>query len=169
MVDAGRKRGLIVSSGWVQAALLVILFGFSILGWLAYQASTEAPSIPARVVDPAGTVIFSGDDITSGQVIFLHNGLMEYGSIFGHGGYADYLRRSALAVQDQYGGATSDQARAKTIEDLRTNRYDPTTGTLQFSAAQAQAFASARAYYQGTFSQPSTRYGLRPCAISDPA
>ena len=42
--------------------------------------------------------MFTGEDIKEGQRIFLRNGLMEYGSVFGHGGYlgpdytADYLR-----------------------------------------------------------------------------
>jgi nitric oxide reductase subunit B len=171
----GRRRAVLVSSGWVQAALLVMHFGFSILGWLAYGATVDAPPIPARIVDPSGADVFTGDDIARGQEIFLRNGLMEYGSIFGHGGYlgpdytADYLRRAALVVREQYGGPSSDQARAKTIEDFRTNRYDPTTGTLRFSAAQATAFESAQAYYWGIFSEPSSRYGLRPNVIGDPA
>ena len=46
--------------------------------------------------------------------MFLHNGLMEYGSVFGHGAYlgpdftADYLRRSSDFVRRAYGGARSD-------------------------------------------------------------
>src|SRR5215208_5209439 len=68
-----------------------------------------------------------------GQQVFLHNGLMEYGSAFGHGAYlgpdytADYLRRSADLVKRSYGGAASDSAGRKTIEDFRTNRYDDQT------------------------------------------
>ncbi len=175
MAEVIPRRGLIVARGWVQAALLVILFGFSILGWLAYAAYAGAPPIPARVVDPSGAVVFTGDDVVRGQESFLRNGLMEYGSIFGHGGYlgpdytADYLRRAALVVRDEYGGQTSDQASARTLEDFRANRYDPATGTLQLSAAQAKAFLTNRAYYQTVFSDPTTHYGLRPAAISDPA
>jgi hypothetical protein len=56
----------------------------------------------AKVVDPHGLVLFTRADIMAGQGTFLRNGLMEYGSIFGHGAYlgpdytADYLHRSAL-------------------------------------------------------------------------
>jgi nitric oxide reductase large subunit len=39
------------------------------------------------VVDPAGETIFTRDDVMDGQEVFLRNGLMEYGSIFGHGAY----------------------------------------------------------------------------------
>ena len=57
--------------------------------------------------------------ITAGQGVFLRNGLMQYGSIFGHGAYlgpdftADYLRRSALSVRESYGGEGSDRAASR--------------------------------------------------------
>ena len=109
-----------------------------------------------------------------GQETFLRNGLMEYGSIFGHGAYlgpdftADYLHRAALIVRDQYGGTTSDRAQAKTIQDFKTNRYNPSTDALEFTAAQATAFKEFKAHYSDFFCQPSTKYGLRPKAITDP-
>ena len=100
------KRDLLVSKTWIQAVALVVVFGFFVLGLLAYRIySGEAP-IPARVVDQKGIALFTGDDVTGGQQIFLRNGLMEYGSIFGHGAYlgpdytADYLRRSATSVYE---------------------------------------------------------------------
>ena len=74
------------------------------------------PPVPARVVDQNGSVVFTGSDISAGQRVFLHNGLMEYGSAFGHGAYlgpdytADYLRRSSNLVRDSCGGAASDAA-----------------------------------------------------------
>ena len=54
--------------------------------------------------------LFTGKDIIAGQEIFLKNGLMEYGSIFGHGAWlgpdftADYLHRAAELTIDYYGG-----------------------------------------------------------------
>ena len=85
---------------------------------------------PQRVVDPDGEVLYTAEDISKGQQVFLHNGLMEYGSVFGHGAYlgpdytADYLRRSSDFVLRSYGGGGSDSAARRTIEDFRTNRYD---------------------------------------------
>jgi nitric oxide reductase subunit B len=173
-MDAKTKRGLMVSSKWGQAIVIVFLFGFFVLGLLAYRTYTSEPPIPAKVVDPAGQALFTRADIIRGQETFLRNGLMEYGSIFGHGAYlgpdftADYLHRAALSVRDQYGGAASDQARAETITDFKTNRYNATTGRLEYTAAQAVAFKELQAHYQDFFSQPSTRFGLRPKAITDP-
>jgi nitric oxide reductase subunit B len=167
------KRGLLVSKTWIQAVALVVVFGFFVLGLLAYRTySGEAP-IPARVVDPKGNVLFIGNDITGGQQIFLRNGLMEYGSIFGHGAYlgpdytADYLRRSATAVFEVHGGQQSDSANSKTVAEFKTNRYDPASDTLTFTEAQSTAYNQLKDYYQSVFNDPSTQSGLRPHAISE--
>ncbi|MDQ6758383.1 MAG: nitric-oxide reductase large subunit, partial [Acidobacteriota bacterium] len=119
------KRDLLVSKTWLQAVAIVILIGFFILGFLAYRTySGEAP-IPARVISPNGQVVFTGSDILEGQQVFLCNGLMEYGSIFGHGAYlgpdftADYLRRAATSVLESHGGAQSDSARGQTIQEFK--------------------------------------------------
>ena len=168
------KRQLLISKSWIQAVAIVFLFGFAMLGMLAYRTYTDEPPIPAKVVTPDGDVVFDRADVVAGQQIFLRNGLMEYGSIFGHGAYlgpdftADYLHRAATAVREFYGGPKSDQARAQTIADFKTNRYDSKTETLTFTVAQAKAFKRLQAHYQDFFSQPTTKFGLRPGAITDP-
>src|SRR3954470_6291482 len=87
MFEQSPKRDLLVSKGWLQAVALVVVFGFFVMGLLAYRTySGEAP-IPAQVVGPDRKVLFTRQDILNGQQIFLKNGLMEYGSIFGHGAY----------------------------------------------------------------------------------
>jgi len=169
------KRELLVGRGWVQAVAIVFLVGFLILGLLAYRTYTDEPPIPAQVVDPAGNVLFTRADVIHGQEVFLRNGLMEYGTIFGHGAYlgpdftADYLHRAALLVIDHDGGANSGQAKLRAIADFKTNRYDPADGKLTYTAAQAGAFEKLVGHYQQFFSQPTTRFGLRPSAITDPA
>lgn len=171
---AGAKRNLLVPSGWWQAAVLVVILGFTILGRLAYLTYTDEPPIPQEVVGPANRVLFSGEEIRRGQEVFLTNGLMQYGSIFGHGGYlgpdytADYLHRAALDVRRMYGGQQSDRAATRTVADFRTNRYDAATKKLEFTAAQTAAFADLLRHYTAYFGEPTTKYGLRPDAISNP-
>jgi nitric oxide reductase subunit B len=168
--DPGRREFLI-SKGWVQAVALVVLIGFFILGLLAYRTYQAKPPVPARVIDESGEVLFTGKDVSRWQQVFLENGIMEYGSVFGHGAYlgpdytADYLRRSSERVS--FGGAESDSAVQATIEELRTNRYDQETGTLTFSEPQAAAFRELVPYYSDFFSDPETVHGLRPEAITD--
>jgi len=172
-LEGSDRRQLLVAKGWVQAAILVILVGFSTLGYLAYRTYDAKPPIPDRVVDPAGQVLYTEADIQDGQQVFLHNGLMEYGSVYGHGAYlgpdytADYLRRSSDLVRRSHGGRQSDRAREQTVRDFRTNRYDERTGMLQLTAAQADAHRRLVAHYSRFFSEPTTRNGLRADAITD--
>ena len=79
------RRGLLVSKGWVQAVILVVLFGFFVLGLLAYRTYQAKPPIPERVVNPSGGLLYTERDVERGQEVFLNNGLMEYGSVYGHG------------------------------------------------------------------------------------
>ena len=173
-MNGSARRALLVSGGWMQAVVIVVLCGFLILGILAYRTYTDEPPIPSQVVDPSGQLLFSGVDVIAGQQVFLRNGLMEYGSIFGHGAYlgpdftADYLHRAALIVIDHYGGSSSEAAKQQTITDFKTNRYDGSTGALNYSAAQAEAFQKLDGYYAGFFGTPDTRFGLRPSDIDDP-
>src|SRR4051794_24381015 len=140
---------------------------------LTYSNYMQHPPVPEKVLTPGGRTLFTGRDISAGQQVFLHNGLMEYGSAFGHGAYlgpdftADYLRRQANIVKQAYGGDRSDSAGRRTIVDLRTNRYDKGTGTLRLTAPQTQAFRRLVPYYSAYFSDPKTEHGLRPKAITD--
>src|SRR6185312_13192968 len=121
----------------------------------------------------AGNVLVTRSDIMAGQNVFLSNGLMEYGSIFGHGAYlgpdftADYLHRAALDAIDFYGGAGSDRAKLQTETDFKTNRYDSSSDTLVFTAAQSHAFSDLEKYYADYFGEANTKYGLRPKDITD--
>ena len=173
-MNESSNQPLLISKGWIQAVALVMLFGFFVMGLLAYYTYTDEPPIPSQVVDAGGKILFTGQDIIAGQEIFLKNGLMEYGSIFGHGAWlgpdytADYLHRAAELTTTYYGGSASDAARQQTIGDFKTNRYDAATGVLIISAAQADAFEKMTAYYADYFGTPTTKYGLRPNAITDP-
>jgi nitric oxide reductase subunit B len=174
--DAGAtgKRELLVSKTWLQAVALVFLIGFFILGLLAYRTYQADPPIAQRAVDPRGRTVYTEAEVRQGQKVFLGNGLMEYGSIFGHGAYlgpdftADYLRRSALSVRRQLGGPESDRARQQTVKDFQANRYDETSNTLRLTKEQAVAHKELERHYRDFLGNPSTKFGLRPEAISDP-
>jgi nitric oxide reductase subunit B len=172
--DRLRRREAQVGKSWVQAAAFVALGGLFVMvlmGWMAYQSR---PPIPHRVVTTSGRTVFAGADIRAGQDVFLRNGLMEYGSIFGHGAYlgpdftADYLHRSAEMVRDAYGGGTSDTADQHTRDDFKQNRFDARSGVLTVSDAQADAFAGLTQHYATTLGAPQGQNGLRPSAITDP-
>jgi len=160
-----------MAKGWIQAVVLVSIFGFTVLGYMAARTYQAEPPIPDRVVSDSGRVLFTGEDVRSGQEVFLRNGIMQFGSIFGHGAYlgpdftADYLHRAALEVEATYGGEGTD-ARRRTIDDFRSNTYDAATGTVRYSDAQADAYERLVDHYHGFFSDPAGDTGLRPAAIS---
>jgi nitric oxide reductase subunit B len=168
------RNDLLISKGWIQAIAIVGLCGFSILGVLAYHTYSDAPPIPSTVAGPNGQTVFTGEDVKAGQGVFLKNGLMQFGSIFGHGGYlgpdftADYLHRAAILAERQGDGAPAGDLRARIIADFKANRYDDRTGVLMFSAAQTEAFEKLVLHYGEFFAAPDSRHGLFPSAITDP-
>lgn len=76
-----------VSSRWLQAVVLTFLFGFAILGYLAIRIYQETPPVPGRIVSDSGQTVFTENDIRAGQESFLTYGLMQFGSVYGHGAY----------------------------------------------------------------------------------
>src|SRR5512140_83180 len=95
-----------LSPWWRNAVIIIMVVGFSILIGLTVRSYRDAPPIPEKVVGPDGAIVFTGSDISAGQQIFLKYGLMENGSIWGHGAYlgpdfsASYLHALGLATAD---------------------------------------------------------------------
>ncbi|ADU46853.1 nitric-oxide reductase large subunit [Intrasporangium calvum] len=168
------QRQMLVGKGWVQGVALVMLFGFFVMGILAYRTYTASMPQPDKVVSQSGETVFTTEDITAGQVIFQARGLMQYGSIMGHGGYlgpdftAEYLRHATEFTEHQIRDSGAQDPRTLNVEEWRTNRYDETTGVLTFTDNQVSAFQDAKAYYTGFFGENSTKYGLKPRLITDP-
>lgn len=165
---------MMVGKGWVQGVAIVMLFGFTVMGILAYRTYTNSMPQPEKVVSASGAVVFTTQDITAGQKLFLARGLMEYGSIVGHGGYlgpdftADYLRRSATFVEEQLRSQRVTDPHAEMIREFRTNRYDEATKTLTFTDNQVKAFEANQQHYADFFGEDSTKNGLIPKLVSDP-
>jgi nitric oxide reductase subunit B len=175
-----------LSPWWVRSVILIILLCFAVLIWVAISAYENAPPIPQRVVDPSGKTLFTGDDILSGQEVFLKHGLMENGTIWGHGAYlgpdfsAEYLHTLALHAGDVLGkkafGApleklTPDKramANAEVPIELRQNRYDPATGTLRFSESETDSYGRQQTTWKQYFSEVKRNRGLLAGAVSDP-
>jgi hypothetical protein len=93
------------------------------------------------VVSQNGQRLLTRVDVTKGEQVFLSDGMMQDGSIFGQGAYlgpdftADYLHRAAVIVTDQYGGKGSGTAQQQVITDFKTNRYDASSPTLTYTNA----------------------------------
>ncbi|NRR31088.1 cbb3-type cytochrome c oxidase subunit I [Oxalobacteraceae bacterium] len=176
-----------LSPWWIRTILIVMGLGFAGLITLTMLSYRNAPPIPARVVDAQGAAVFSGDDISEGQAIFLRYGLMANGSIWGHGAYLgpDYSAAALHRMGEQTAEAIAQQryqqgyaalaraqqaaVRGETIVALKTNRYDAASATLQLTGPQAAAYRAEVGYWTEYFRAPARNGGLKANLISDPA
>ena len=100
---------------WLGLAAIVIA-SFGVMLWLGSDLMRTAPPVPERVVTQSGQVVFTRDDIETGQRVYQSMGGQQLGSIWGHGALvapdwsADWLHREAEAQLDAAAvaqGATS--------------------------------------------------------------
>lgn len=176
-----------VSPWWLRTLGIVMVVGFALLLMITALAYRNAPPIPDKVVDAQGALVFTGEDVRNGQAIFLRYGLMNNGSIWGHGAYLgpDYaalaLHRmgedTARAIAMRRYGRPPAQLddmekaalQARTAVVMKTNRYDAATGTLHLTEAQADAYHRQVGYWADYFTTSSRNGGLKPNLITDPA
>lgn len=172
------KRGMVISPLWLQGALLTFVLGFSILLFLATTIYRDEPPIPGRTVGPTGEVLFTKDDILGGQGVFEKYGLMEYGSLFGHGALlgpdftAEYLhlqaeemlRSTPAGLQSQDGLLPEERI----TRELHRNTYDVGTDTLTFSPGQVSSFNTLVQFYSARFNNPAGENIVPPSFIQDP-
>jgi len=176
----------ILSPWWRNTVILVLIVGFTVLIWLAVRTYTGAPPIPLEVVGPSGETIFTRADILAGQQVFLKYGLMENGSIWGHGAYlgpdfsAEYLHTlsadaSEMIAAQRYQrdlesltAGERDAVNAELQQLLKHNRYDPQTEKLTLTELEAASYREQIARWTAYFSQPTGNAGLPPKYIQNP-
>jgi nitric oxide reductase subunit B len=175
----------ILSPWWRHTVIIVMVVGFTILIWLSVRTYSDAPPIPARVASTSGKTIFTGEDILSGQQVFLKYGLMENGTVWGHGAYlgpdfsAEYLHALSIDASQMIGSRdySKDVRELTTTEQnavnsqvqqlLKGNRYDWQSQTLTFTEAEAFSFERQLERWTEYFSQPTQNAGLPVKYIND--
>jgi nitric oxide reductase subunit B len=174
------------SSWWRRSVILVLIIGFAVLIWMATRAYRDAPPIPQKVVSPTGEVIFTRDDILSGQQVFLKYGLMENGTIWGHGAYlgpdfsAEYLHILAIEANQMLAkqmysrnsseltGAERAAVNAEVQQLLKQNRYEAKTETLVFMPSEVGSYRNQIEKWTAYFLDPTVNRGLLVKHIQDP-
>ena len=157
---------------------LVFFLSFAALGWLGREIYLAAPPV-ADIRTDNGTLVYSAEDIRTGQRAWLAAGGQQLGTVWGHGSYvapdwsADWLHREALAYGDirsqaLYGQGMAQLAPAQRAaldatvrEELRRNTYDPATNTVTLSADRAAAIAQVAQHYTALFGDAAELDGLR--------
>ncbi len=155
---------------WKLSVLFVLIAGFSTLIFMGHEVTTQAPPIPDRVVDESGKTLFTGKDIIVGQGVFQKFGLMDVGSVFGHGAYngpdfsADYLHREAVTslerqAQKRFGKSyeqlnSSEQGDLKggLAAEFKQNRYDAQNKSLTLTENQVASYEENVKHFDTEFS-----------------
>ena len=162
----------------------VVAMGGLLLG--GFFANREAPPYPGHVTGPDGATLFTRADILAGQDIYQRYGLMDHGSVWGHGSQrgmefsALTLHKIAERAQEDisdkiYGRPYSSlAAEERDLVDVRTRRlmkengYDPASDTLRLSAAQAAALTNIGDLWELTFRDGDSNYGFLPGTVPTP-
>jgi nitric oxide reductase subunit B len=168
------------------AAVICFILAMAVLLGGGFRARQQLPPYPEKVVGPDGEVLFERADILAGQDVYQRYGLMDHGSVWGHGSQrgpefsASTLHilgnamRDELAMQE-HGKPYKDLddlqqeiIALKTKKEIKTNRYDASKDTLTLTPAQAQALEKVHEFWDKTFKDGETRYGFLPNTISSP-
>lgn len=149
--------------------LFVFVASFSVLFYYGGEIIQEKPPIPERVVTESGTVVMTKQDIQEGQNVWQRMGGQEIGSVWGHGSYvapdwtADRLHRELVwildkwALQDyqlkydQLGSEEQAALKARLINEIRTNTYDPESGDIIISDLRSEAYGVISGHYDKVF------------------
>ncbi|HEV7368599.1 nitric-oxide reductase large subunit [Arenibaculum sp.] len=163
---------------WLVLAL-VMAASFAVLGLMGRQIHREAPPMPTQVVASDGSLLYTQDDIQQGRLAWQSMGGMQVGSIWGHGGYvapdwsADWLHRESLALLDlwalrDHGAAYGDldsgrqaSLRDRLTAEIRTNTFDPATGTIVVGTDRAAAIRDVAGHYAALLGDDPELAGLR--------
>lgn len=139
---------------------MVLLIGGGIV------ARKDLPPYPLKVVGPEGNLLFGRSDIMMGQDVYQRHGLMDHGSVWGHGAQrgmefsATTLHLLGTAVRSQLArmeynmayenltGIQRDIIDLRTRRELKANRYNPHKDTLVLSPVQKMP--SMRSIASGT-------------------
>lgn len=175
-----------LSRWWPISLTIMVIFGFTVLILISLNAYRNAPPIPAQTIDPTGAVVFTAEDISAGQQVFLKYGLMDNGTIWGHGGMlgpdfsAQTLHGLALHHAERLARTRFQVAYADLPEperasvdalvaaEFKTNGYDPASGILTLPTDSQGAFAAQVADWTAYFTDPALNGGLARDAITDP-
>ncbi len=159
----------------------IVAMGGLLLGGMF--ANREAPPYPSRVTGPDGAVLFTKEDILAGQDVFQRYGLMDHGSVWGHGTQrgmefsAVTLHRTGEKLQDNISSAAYGRSYAqlnseerdvvdvRTRRLMKTNTYDADSDTLRLSEGHVAALADVEGFWERTFREGDPGYGFLPGTI----
>ncbi|MDZ7294337.1 MAG: cbb3-type cytochrome c oxidase subunit I, partial [candidate division KSB1 bacterium] len=168
---------------WAAIAAFVVAMVILLGGGLV--ARRQLAPYPGLVTDHGGNVVFTREDILQGQEVYQRHGLMDHGSVWGHGSQrgpefsavtlhliGETLREEIASREfgrryADLGGADRELVDLKTKWEVKENRYDPRADRLVLTVAQTKALARVQEYWDQTLGQGDARYGFLPQTVKD--
>lgn len=170
--------------GLRNAAIVSFIVSLAILLGGGYLAKDKVPPIPEKVVAD-GKVLIQRDDILRGQDVYQRFGLMDHGSVWGHGTLrgmdfsAFTLHKMGEAMRDFRASEPAPQAgafdklpqdrqlaiSAQVIDEIHRNRYDAATQILTLTPAQVYAFEQLRDFWGKEMGEGDQQYGFLPQTV----
>jgi nitric oxide reductase subunit B len=163
-----------------KGAIFTFFISMAILLVGGYFAVDHAPPIPQKITAQGGGELTTHASIMKGQDVYQKYGLMDHGSVWGHGALrgmdfaAHTLHRMGQDMRDF--AATGGQPQAGAYEklpaekrreldaavigEIKTNRYDEKAKALTLIPAQVYAFEQNRKYWEKEFAEGDAHYGF---------
>ncbi|WP_394141434.1 nitric-oxide reductase large subunit [Cytobacillus oceanisediminis] len=164
--------------------IFTIIASFTVLLMGGYWIFKEQAPRPLEVTNEKGEVILTKETIMGGQAVFQKYGLMDYGTVLGHGSYMgpDYTAE-ALTVytegmqdfraEEKYGkpfdeitGEEQTVIRDLVKTEMRENRYDPDSDTMVITDAQVYGYEKVGEFYRKVFTE-GDGWGLKAELIKE--
>ncbi len=188
MGTKGLRNAAIVS---FFVSMGILLGGGYYAGYFGDDAEANVPPVPQRVVaEDEEEPLTDYDRIMAGQQTYQRYGLMDHGSVWGHGSLRgmDFSAHTLHCVGElvrQFHAAEGkpsdeaylelppkprreiDELGARVIREIRENRYDAETKTLTLTPAQTYALRQMRRYWNQLFDEGNTDYGFLPQTVRD--
>ncbi len=170
---------------WIGFITVVVL-SFLALIWVGTEIYQTQPPIPDTViVNETNEVIYTKEDIQTGQNVWESIGGMEVGSIWGHGSYvapdwtADWIHREAVLMLDEWAKKDFNTTyelldserkaalKARLIDNMKVNTFNSSNKTISISQDRYDAIKSNTKHYSNIFSEGKEEYAIQKGALVD--
>lgn len=165
---------------------LVAIFGAIVVALIGYvYTEKDLPPYPDKIVSPNGVLLSGKEQIMAGQQVWQKYGLMDLGSVWGHGTYRGpdftaqalhmmvlHMREKLSLVDYQTPYLELDETAkgavdAQVINQIKTNRYEAAADRLPLTVLQEEALLKNRSFYADLFKNGSIKGVVRSGTITD--
>jgi nitric oxide reductase subunit B len=169
---------------WYFIGSIALSILISLIGYI--YTEQDLPPYPGKIVSQDGKILSGRDRIMDGQQVWQKYGLMDVGSVWGHGTYrgpdftAQALHMMGKVMREKYSSDTFGKAYSSlpdnergaadgvVIGQIKANLYNKATDTLTLTALQETALEANRKFYHDFFTQGDPRGPVEAGIIKDP-